>query len=93
MKKGGGIFGDDNLPSGDQKFILNRQLASVLKSSFRTLTIENSKTVSQKCGRGCLREVVLYERFQHKALTENIFGVLGRQSLMGGSRMGGSTVY
>ena len=31
-KKGGGIFGDRNLPSGDQKFILDRQLAPVLKS-------------------------------------------------------------
>ena len=31
-KKGGGIFGDLNLPSGDQKFILDRQLALVLKS-------------------------------------------------------------
>ena len=31
-KKGGGIFGDHNLLSGDQKFILDRQLAPVLKS-------------------------------------------------------------
>ena len=31
-KKGGGIFGDHNLPSGDQKFILDRQLVPVLKS-------------------------------------------------------------
>ena len=31
-KKGGEIFGDHNLPSGDQKFILDRQLAPVLKS-------------------------------------------------------------
>ena len=31
-KKGGGIFGNHNLPSGDQKFILDRQLAPVLKS-------------------------------------------------------------
>ena len=31
-KKGGGIFGDHNLPSGDQKLILDRQLALVLKS-------------------------------------------------------------
>ena len=31
-KKGGGIFGDHNLPSGDQKIILDRQLAPVLKS-------------------------------------------------------------
>ena len=29
---GGEIFGDHNLPSGDQKFILDRQLALVLKS-------------------------------------------------------------
>ena len=33
------MFDDDNLPSGDQKFILNRQLAPVLKSKFRTLTL------------------------------------------------------
>ena len=31
-KKGGGIFGDHNLPSGDQKFILDCQLAPVFKS-------------------------------------------------------------
>ena len=31
-KREGGIFGDHNLPSGDPKFILNRQLAPVLKS-------------------------------------------------------------
>ena len=31
-KKGGGIFGYHNLPSGDQKFILDLQLAPVLKS-------------------------------------------------------------
>ena len=31
-KKGGGIFGDHNLPSGNQTFILDRQLAPVLKS-------------------------------------------------------------
>ena len=31
-KKGGGIFGDRSLPSGDQKFILDRQLGFVLKS-------------------------------------------------------------
>ena len=31
-KKEGEIFGDHNLPSGDQKFILDRQLAPVLKS-------------------------------------------------------------
>ena len=36
-KQGGGIFGDHNLPSGDQKFILDRQLALVLKSLFWTL--------------------------------------------------------
>ena len=27
--------------------------------------------------------VVVYEKFQYKSLTENIFGVLGRWSLMG----------
>ena len=31
-KRGGGIFGDHNVPSGDQKFILDRQLAPILKS-------------------------------------------------------------
>ena len=31
-KKGGGIFGDHNLPSGNQKFILDCQLVLVLKS-------------------------------------------------------------
>ena len=36
-RKGGEIFGDHNLPSGDQKFILDRQLASVLKSLIQTL--------------------------------------------------------
>ena len=33
---------------------------------------------------GRLPEVVVYERFQCKALTENIFGVLGRWSPTGG---------
>ena len=33
---------------------------------------------------GRLPEVVFYERFQCKALTENIFGVLGRWSPTGG---------
>ena len=50
-------------------------------------TIENSKTVSPKSGRGRLQEVVVYERFQYKAVTEDIFGVLGRLSLMGGGRL------
>ena len=40
--------------------------------------MENSKTVSPKSGRGRLQEVVVYERFQYKAVTEDIFGVLGR---------------
>ena len=31
-KKGEEIFGDHNLPSGDQNLILDRQLAPVLKS-------------------------------------------------------------
>ena len=35
---------------------------------------------------GRLPEVVVYERFQCKALTENIFGALGRWSPMGGGR-------
>ena len=64
----------------------------------RLKTIENSKTFCRKSGRGRLREVVVYERFPYKALTENIFGVLGSCSLMGGDRLrqvvarGGSTV-
>ena len=33
------VFGDHNLPSCDQKFILDRQLAPVLKRWFRTLQI------------------------------------------------------
>ena len=33
-KWGGEIFGDHNLPSGDQKFILDRHLAPVLKVNF-----------------------------------------------------------
>ena len=43
--------------------------------------IENSKTVGRKSDRGRLRGVVVYERFQYKALTEDIFSVLGRWSL------------
>ena len=31
-EKGGGIFGHHNLPSGDQKFILDRQFMPILKS-------------------------------------------------------------
>ena len=42
----------------------------------RFKTVENSQTVSRKSGHGRLLEVVVYERFQYKALTENIFGVL-----------------
>ena len=38
----------------------------------RLKTIENSKSVSWNSGRGCLQEVVVYKRFQYKALTENI---------------------
>ena len=53
----------------------------------RLKTIENSKTVSPKSGRSRLQEVVVYERFQYKAVTEDIFGVLGRLSLMGGGRL------
>ena len=44
----------------------------------RLKTIENSKTVNRKSGRSHL--------WQYKALTENIFGILGRWSLMGGGR-------
>ena len=36
-KRGGEIFGNHYLPSGEQKFILDCQLAPVLKSEFRTL--------------------------------------------------------
>ena len=43
----------------------------------RFKTKENSKTVSRKSGLGLLPEVVVYDRFQYKALTENIFGALG----------------
>ena len=43
-----------------------------------SLAIQNSKTVSRRSGRGRLREVVVYDRFQYKALTEDIFGDLGR---------------
>ena len=46
----------------------------------RLKTIEDSKTVSRKSGHGRLQGVVVYERFQYNALTENIFGVLGRWS-------------
>ena len=65
----------------------------------RLKTIANSKTVSRKRGRRCLLEVVFYQRFQYKALTENIFGVLERWSLIGGGRLrrvvarGGSRLY
>ena len=41
----------------------------------RFKTVENSKTVSRKSDHGRLLEVVVYERFQCKALTENIFDV------------------
>ena len=49
----------------------------------RLKTIENSKTVSRNSGRGRLREEVVYQRFQYEALTEDIFGVLGRWSHAG----------
>ena len=39
----------------------------------RFKTVENSKTVSRKSDHGRLLEVVVYERFQYKAFTENIF--------------------
>ena len=64
----------------------------------RLKAIENSKTVSRKSGRGRLREMVVHERLQYKALTEDILSVLGRWSLMGGGCLlevvarGGSTV-
>ena len=40
-KKGGEIFGDHNMPSGDQKFILDRQLAPILKSWFVQMKTSN----------------------------------------------------
>ena len=49
----------------------------------RLKTIENCKTAGRKSGRGRPREVVVLERFQYKTLTEDIFSVLGRWSLMG----------
>ena len=49
----------------------------------RLKTIENSNTISRKSGRDRPREVVFHERFQYRTLTENIFVVLGRWSLMG----------
>ena len=44
----------------------------------RFKTIENSKTVSRKIDHGRLRKVVVYERFQFKAVTENIFWIILR---------------
>ena len=64
----------------------------------RLKIIENSKAVSRKRGRCCLREVVVYERFQYKALAENVFSVLDRWSIIAVGRLpevvahGGSTV-
>ena len=64
----------------------------------RMKTIENSKAVNRKSGRSHLWQMAVCERFQYKALTEIIFGLLGRWSLMGGGRPqevvagGGSTV-
>ena len=56
--------------------------------SYRRLkTIENSKTVPRKSGRGCLWKVVVYERFQYKALTENIFSILDRWLIIGGGHL------
>ena len=59
--------------------------------------IENSKTVSRKSGRGGSREVA-FTRGSSIRLWLDIFGVLGRWSLMGGGRLrevvarGGATV-
>ena len=39
----------------------------------RLKTIENSKTVSRKIDHDRLRKVVVYERFQYKAVTESTF--------------------
>ena len=43
----------------------------------RIKTIENSKTVSRKIDHVRLRKVVVYERFQYKAVTENNFLCFG----------------
>ena len=52
----------------------------------------SSLTAPVCSGRGRLREVVIYERIQYKALTEDIFGVLGRWSPTEVVARGGSTV-
>ena len=53
---------------------------------WRLKTIENAKTF-RKSGRGRFREVVVYESFRLRPLTEDIFGVLRRWSLIGGGRL------
>ena len=53
----------------------------------RLKTIDNSKLSAEKVVAIAYGEVVVYERFQYKALTENTFGVLGRWSLMGGGSL------
>ena len=53
----------------------------------RLKTIDNFKLSAEKVVAIAYVEVVVYERFQYKALTENIFGVLGRWSLMGGGSL------
>ena len=51
----------------------------------RLKTIDNSKLSAEKVV--AIAYGIIYERFQNKALTENIFGVLERWSLMGGGRL------
>ena len=46
--------------------------------------MENDKTISQKVGRGFLRDVVVYERFRLHDFDWEIFGVLDLWSLMPG---------
>ena len=51
-----------------------------------------SKTVILKSGRGRLREVVVYERFQLQRYDYEHFGVLNKWSLLDFLAHGGSTV-
>ena len=59
----------------------------------RLKAIEYSLTVSRKSGCGRLREVVVYEWFPNKAVTEDIFGVWKGGRLWEVVAPGGSTVY
>ena len=48
--------------------------------------MENYLTVILKSGRSCLREVVIYQRFQLQGFNWKNFGVLDKWSLMRGDR-------